>query len=100
MPRRREQDLRRNAFRGPFQQNWGLSITKNTKITEVTSVDFRAEFFNAFHHPVFSGPQSGGFRSSTGNLGIVNIANGASVGSIRSTANRPRIIQFALKLNF
>jgi hypothetical protein len=90
----------RNAFRGPFQQNWDLSITKNTKITELTSVDFRAEFFNAFNHPVFSGPQSGGFGSATGNLGIVNIANGATAGSILSTANRPRIIQFALKFNF
>src|SRR5207253_4006609 len=33
----------RNAFRGPFQQNWDLSITKNTKVTEATSVDFRSE---------------------------------------------------------
>src|SRR5258707_1133634 len=88
----------RNAFRGPFQQNWDLSITKNTKVTEATSVDFRAEFFNAFNHAVFSGPQSGGFGSATGNLGLVNIANGSS--AILSTANRPRIIQFALKFNF
>ncbi|HEX8880541.1 MAG TPA: carboxypeptidase-like regulatory domain-containing protein [Candidatus Acidoferrum sp.] len=88
----------RNTFRGPFQQNWDLSITKNTKVTEATSVDFRAEFFNAFNHPVFSGPQSGGFGSTGGNLGLVNIANGSS--SILSTANRPRIIQFAMKFNF
>jgi hypothetical protein len=88
----------RNTFRGPFQQNWDLSITKNTKVSEATSVDFRAEFFNAFNHPVFSGPQSGGFGSPTGNLGLVNIANGSS--AILSTANRPRIIQFALKFNF
>jgi Carboxypeptidase regulatory-like domain len=88
----------RNTFRGPFQQNWDLSITKNTKVTEATSVDFRAEFFNAFNHPVFSGPLSGGFGSPTGNLGLVNIAGGSS--SILSTANRPRIIQFALKYNF
>jgi hypothetical protein len=88
----------RNTFRGPFQQNWDMSITKNTKVTEHTSVDFRAEFFNAFNHPVFSGPQSGGFGSVSGNLGLVNIANGTS--AIVSTANRPRIIQFALKLNF
>ena len=88
----------RNTFRGPFQQNWDLSITKNTKVTEATSVDFRAEFFNVFNHPVFSGPQSGGFGSATGNLGLVNIANGSS--AILSTANRPRIIQFAMKFNF
>jgi hypothetical protein len=88
----------RNTFRGPFQQNWDLSITKNTRVTEASSVDFRAEFFNAFNHPVFSGPQSGGFGSATGNLGLVNIANGSS--AILSTANRPRIIQFAMKFNF
>ena len=88
----------RNTYRGPFQENWDLSITKNTKVTEATSVDFRAEFFNAFNHPVFSGPQSGGFGSATGNLGMVNIANGSS--AILSTANRPRIIQFAMKFNF
>src|SRR5258707_1829454 len=88
----------RNTFRGPFQQNWDLSITKNTKVTEATSVDFRAEFFNAFNHPVFSGPLSGGFGSATGNLGLVNIANGSS--AILSTPNRPRIIQLALKFNF
>src|SRR6267143_797024 len=88
----------RNTFRGPFQQNWDLSITKSTRITEATSVDFRAEFFDAFNHPVFSGPQSGGFGSATGNLGLVNIANGSS--AILSTANRPRIIQFAMKFNF
>ncbi len=86
------------AVAGAFQQNWDLSITKNTKVTEATSVDFRAEFFNAFNHPVFSGPQSGGFGSFSGNLGLVNIANGSS--AILSTANRPRIIQFALKYNF
>src|SRR6267154_3733151 len=88
----------RNTFRGPFQQNWDLSITKSTRITEATSMDFRAEFFNAFNHPVFSGPQSGGFGSATGNLGLVNIANGSS--AILSTANRPRIIHFAMKFNF
>ncbi len=88
----------RNTFHGPFQQNWDLSITKSTRITEATSMDFRAEFFNAFNHPVFSGPQSGGFGSTTGNLGLVNIANGSS--AILSTANRPRIIQFAMKFNF
>jgi hypothetical protein len=30
----------------------------------------------------------------------VNIANGATAGSILSTANRPRIIQFALLFHY
>ncbi len=89
-------DLGRNVFRGPFQQNWDLSLVKTTKITERTSVDFRAEFFNVWNHPVFQSPQAAG--GSFGNYGIVDVAGGDS--SILATANRPRIVQFALKINF
>jgi hypothetical protein len=85
----------RNAFRGPAQQQWDLSATKNTKINESYSIDFRAELFNAFNHPVFSGPGSG---SVFANLGTVDVSSGTS--RILTTANRPRIVQFALRLNF
>ncbi len=91
----------RNSFRGPFQQNWDLSIIKKTKITEGTSIDFRAEFFNIFNHPVFQSPQAAGitgFNTSLGNYGVVDVAGNDS--SILATVNRPRIIQFALKINF
>jgi len=89
-------DLARNAFRGPFQQNWDFSLVKRIPITERTSLDFRAEFFNVWNHPVFQSPQAAG--GSFGNYGIVDISTGDT--SILATANRPRIIQFALKLNF
>lgn len=88
--------LGRNFFRGPFQQNWDMSFVKNTKITERTSVEFRAEFFNIWNHAAFQSPQAGG--GSFGNYGLVDVSGGDS--SILATANRPRIIQFALKLNF
>jgi hypothetical protein len=86
----------RNRFRGPFQQNWDMSVIKTTRITERTSLEFRAEFFNIFNHPVFASPQAQG--GSFGNYGIVDIATEDA--SILNMANDPRIIQFALKLNF
>jgi Carboxypeptidase regulatory-like domain/TonB dependent receptor len=89
-------NIGRNAFRGPFQQNWDMAVTKNTRITERFRVEFRAEFFNLFNHPSFQSPQAfGGFL---GNFGFVNVAGGTS--TITGTVSRPRIMQFALRLLF
>jgi hypothetical protein len=86
----------RNSFRGPFQQNWDMALTKNTRITERFRIEFRAEFFNVFNHPSFQSPQAfGGFL---GNLGYVNVAGATS--TITGTVSRPRIMQFALKVAF
>ena len=41
---------------GPGQQNWDLALTKLTHIREMQTVQFRAEFFNAFNHPNFANP--------------------------------------------
>jgi hypothetical protein len=90
----------RNAFRGPAQQNWDMSIAKNTRIAERMSLDFRAEAFNLFNHPSFQSPQAGvgqGF-SWLGNYGQINLANGSS--AITGTVSTPRILQLVLKLNF
>jgi hypothetical protein len=86
----------RNAFRGPFQQNWDLSIQKRTHITERVSLLFRTDFFNAFNHPSFQGPQAQG--GSLGNYGIVDVGANDSTGF--ATVTSPRIIQFALTLAF
>lgn len=94
-------NISRNVLRGPFQQNWDMSIVKTTKIAEDKSVEFRAEFFNIWNHAAFQSPQAAGtsgFSSSLGNYGVVDVAGGDA--SILATVNRPRIIQFALKLNF
>ena len=88
--------LGRNVLRGPFQQNWDISFVKTTKVTETTSLEFRAEFFNVWNHAAFQSPQAAG--GSFGNYGQVDVSGGDS--SILATANRPRILQFALMLNF
>ena len=86
----------RNIFRGPFQTNHDMSVVKITKLTENTNLEFRAEFFNILNHPAFQSPQAAG--GSLGNYGLVDVSSGDS--SILATANRPRTIQFGLKLNF
>ena len=53
-------DAPRNFLRGPGINNWDLSIVKKTKITESKSVEFRAEFFNAFNHTQFLNPNTSG----------------------------------------
>jgi hypothetical protein len=89
-------NLGRNVFRGPFQTNHDLSVVKRTNITEKVNLEFRAEAFNFLNHPTFQSPQAQG--GSFGNYGIVDVSTGDS--SILATANRPRTIQFGLKLNF
>jgi hypothetical protein len=94
-------NVSRNRFRGPFQQNWDMSFIKETKVTEKVNAEFRAEFFNIFNHPAFQSPQATnltGYNPFQQNYGLVDVASGDA--SVLATVNRPRIIQFAMKINF
>ena len=74
---------------GPGQANLDLAVSKTAIVNwpiEKSSVQFRAEFFNALNHPQFANPDSN-FTSPT-------------FGVISSTAVNPRVIQLALKLAF
>jgi len=72
---------------GPGYWNVDLSMIKRTKIKESWNLEFRAEAFNAFNHTNFSvGAESNDINSTT-------------FGRLTSTFD-PRILQFALKLNF
>ncbi len=74
------------AIMGPGQFNWDLSLIKNTKLTEGTSLEFRAEFYNIWNHPQFNPP--------------VNNAADSTFGEIQNSSVSPRIMQFALKFYF
>jgi Carboxypeptidase regulatory-like domain/TonB dependent receptor len=79
-------DLGRNIYRGPFQQNWDMYLSKRFSITEKYGLTFRAEAFNVFNHPNFTAP---------------NTAFGTpSFGIFSSTIGNPRILQLALKFDF
>ena len=72
---------------GPGFWNVDLSLIKRTKIKESWNLEFRAEAFNAFNHTNFSvGAEN-------------NDINSTSFGRLTTTFD-PRILQFALKLNF
>ena len=74
------------AIMGPGQHNWDMSIMKTTKVTEGTSVQFRAEFYNVWNHPQFNPP--------------VNSVSNTFFGRIFSSSVPPRIMQFAVKFLF
>jgi len=74
----------KGSLENPGVNNWDLSFEKNTRLTEGTSLQFRGEFFNAWNHTQFGGP------NSTLNSGIF--------GQITSVLIPPREIQLALKL--
>lgn len=85
--------LGRNSLRGPGINNWDFSFMKNTKIAERQTLEFRAEFFNAFNHAQFSNPDHNGFSSTFGQLTSTR-------GLDSETTTGARIIQLALKYYF
>jgi len=75
----------RRFFHGPGFNNFDLSLTKDLRLTESKSLQFRAELFNAFNHTQFWGP-TGEILNS--NFGFV------------TSAHSPRIGQVGMKFNF
>ncbi len=75
----------RNSLRGPGYKNVDLGLHRNFPITENVRVQFRAEAFNVFNFV---------------NLGLPNSNRSSSNFGRILTASDPRILQFALRLNF
>src|SRR2546425_10047106 len=78
---------------GPDFVNTDLSLIKKFRLTERVALDFRTEFFNLFNHAQFFLP--GSSLTSMQDLNALS-----SFGKVTQTAHDPRVIQFALKLNF
>jgi hypothetical protein len=76
----------RNQIEGPGYNYWNISAMKETPINERFSLEFRAEFYNAFNHPNFSPPNN---TLIPGEFGIIS-----------GTDIYPRTMQFSLKLLF
>jgi len=83
----------RNVLRGPGINNWDISLLKKTNITERQSIEFRAEFFNAWNHAQFSNPDATGFDGTFGQVTFTRPHDS-------DTTSDARIIQFGLKYYF
>ncbi|HMF90042.1 MAG TPA: TonB-dependent receptor, partial [Candidatus Angelobacter sp.] len=78
----------RNAFRGPFQQNWDFALAKHFRLHERHSLDFRVDAFNILNHPSFRQPS------------FVGITAPGTFGQITSTVNPPRLLQLNAQYSF
>lgn len=91
-------NMRRNALRGPGINNWDISLLKDFKFTESKSLQFQANFFNAFNHLQ---PFSPTFQDgSIGGSSLFGQVTSDSTGSSSPYYRGPRIVQFALKVYF
>ncbi|MBI3210699.1 MAG: carboxypeptidase regulatory-like domain-containing protein [Candidatus Solibacter usitatus] len=77
----------RNILIGPGMSLWDMGISKNTRLRERMNLQFRWEMFNMFNHTNFNQPAR-----------TVNIASPAF--GVITSAQRPREMQFGLKLGF
>ena len=93
----------RNVLRGPRQTNVDFSIIKRFPLGESKNLEFRAEFFNLFNHVNFANPISNfnAVPSTSINPNTGQITGDAGdFGRITAASNNPRLIQFAIKVNF
>jgi hypothetical protein len=93
----------RSVLRGPPQTNVDFSIIRRFPFGESKNIEFRAEFFNLLNQVNFANPVSNfnavpatAINPNTGQI----TGDPGDFGRINSTSNNPRLIQFALKLNF
>jgi hypothetical protein len=100
----------RNYLNNPGRLNFDISISKNVKLKEERSLQFRVESFNTFNHTQFrvydpSNPGNPGNNIVTCYGGSANSAGDASCVAGSSflhpvDAHRPRTIQLGMKFFF
>jgi hypothetical protein len=82
-----------STLRGQGIDNWDFSASKETKITERTSLEFRGEIYNLFNRVQFAPPGTA-YNPNT----LTTSAN--TFGVLTSQNNQPRQAQFVLRLRF
>jgi hypothetical protein len=79
-------ELGESTVFGPSAFSLDFNLRKITRIGETTTLEFRWEVFNALNNVSFANPATSVFS--------------ASFGQILRTVRNPRLMQFALRLNF
>jgi hypothetical protein len=86
-------NLGRYAARGPGYYEIDTALQKKFRLSERFGLNFRAEAFNLFNHPIYANPN--GVVSSGGFGQITSVLNTGAVGT-----GTPRRIEFAMRLDF
>lgn len=92
-------NLGRDQIYGPGFKNVDFSISKNFRIRELTTLQFRTEFFNVFNHPNFSLP-NGFITPGSGPAGQITQTPDVAQGNPGLGGGGPRVIQLGLRLQF
>jgi hypothetical protein len=80
-------DLGRNVLRGPDQEDIDIAAIKTTPLTNRVKLTFRWEIFNALNRPNFANPSN-------------DVSTPSTFGVISALTVNPRIMQYALKVEF
>jgi hypothetical protein len=80
-------NLGRNILRGPDQQDFDVAVIKATPLTDRVRLIFRWEIFNMLNRPNFANPSN-------------DVSTRSTFGVISALTVNPRIMQYALKLQF
>jgi carboxypeptidase family protein/TonB-dependent receptor-like protein len=96
--------LNYNDIRGPIRNNWNLNLERSFRVREKVSIDFSAQFTNAFNHTQFRPAITGGLggpnvTASTLNVGIGQLTN-SNFGTHGTDTFDPRQTEFQLKIRF
>ena len=98
----------RNSERTPGIENFDFTVTKRTRISEGTAVEFRTEFFNVFNHPQYGIGSVSPFAplgNPAGNNFIGTNTTGSAAGVFLQSNTRlsdggGRVVRYQLKLIF
>jgi hypothetical protein len=95
-------NLGKGVLTSPGYTTLDFSLSKDTKIFERVSMQFRAEMFNILNHTNFNFPTLSAFTAVNGLAGAPTgqLANATNAGQITSTVGTSRQIQFGVKFLF
>ncbi len=86
-------ELSQTVIYGPRRFTLDFNLAKRIKFTETANLEFRWEVFNAFNNVNFNVPVARFFDPATNNID-------RNFGKVTRTIGEPRLMQFALKINF
>lgn len=91
--------LGRDQIFGPGFWNIDFSLTKSTHLTEMLTLQLRAEFFNVFNHPQFALPNNV-VTPGAENDGVISATPDVAQGNPGLGGGGPRVLQFAARFEF